>query len=162
MLHRMTEETSRQRQTALYSFCGAIVVSFFVVGLWLLTRPDPPHLARQRSITNVQVTWECPGGTTFVDQGALHGMPCPESHHRAEVRVTYVCPRHGEHNALVRYVRDADGRERVSEVSFRRGVWRTVGSYIGCPDCGARMRPRVANPFEGELPSGAVKNDAGK
>ena len=161
-MYRLTEEASRQRQTALYSFCGAIVVSFFVVGLWRLTRPDPPRLARQRSITNVQVTWECPDGTTFVDQGAFLGMPCPESNRRADVRVTFVCPGHGEHNALVRYERNADGQERVSQVSFRRGVWRSVGSYIRCPDCGARMRPKAPNPFEGEPPSDAAKNDAGR
>jgi hypothetical protein len=155
---RTAEEKSKQRQTALYSFCGAVVVSFFVVGVWWLTRPTPTQFARQRSLTSVQVTWECPDGTTFVAQGGLHGMPCPDSDRRADVRVTYVCPRHGEHKALVRYVRDDDGRERVSQVSFHRGVWRNVGTYIACPDCGRRMQPKKPNPFEKAPPLHSTQN----
>jgi len=144
--HRV-DVAEQQRKTTVYSFSAAAAVCIVVIGVWWMTRPAASRVAVQRSITSMQVTWQCPDGTTFEDRGSIIGKACPHGNRRADVRVTYVCPRHGDRAALVRYARSLNGQERVAEVSFRHGVWRPVGQYLRCPDCGARLIPKEADPF---------------
>jgi len=162
MGHRLPPgATERRRQTAKYSLWAAVAMSIVVIGVWWLTRPALTHMAVQRSITSMQVTWECPDGVTFVDRGSITGMTCPHSERRADVRVVYVCPRHGERPALVRYARGIDGWERVAEVSLRSGVWTPVGTSIRCPDCGTPLAPKEISPFlERPLP-GSGEEESG-
>lgn len=152
MNHSQTEDR-QQRQTALYSFYGAIGVGILVVGFWWLTRPDPNTVAMQRRINSMTLSWRCPQGHTFEHQGSTHRVGCPECKRLADISVTYICPRHGERPALIRLTRDGDGRERVSEVSFRHGVWRTVARDIRCPQCGLKMTPKTPDPFAVPAPS---------
>ena len=136
------------RQTAIYSFCGALAVALFVVITWWMVRPQESVApALQRRVTNSQVTWRCPDGHSFKAKGSYQRVPCPQCNRRADIAVTYLCPNHGTKDALIRIEQFNRNRERLSEVSFRYGVWRTVNEYLNCPDCGSNMSPQVEPPF---------------
>ena len=143
----MRPKDKQQRQTALYSFYGAIGVSIFLIGFWWLTSPNLATVAVQRRLSGMVATWRCSQGHAFQQKGSHPGVSCPVCGKPADVVAAYICPRHGLRSALIRYTRGADGRERVNEISFHRGVWRSIGLAIRCPDCGLRMSPYVPDPF---------------
>jgi len=101
----------------------------------------------QRRVTSMLMSWQCPQGHSFEHKGSTRRVECPECGRLADVAVTYLCPRDGERSALIRLTRDRDGREKVSEISFRRGVWRAVGRDVRCPQCGLTMVPKTPDPF---------------
>ena len=148
MEHAIQKELNRH-QTAMYSFYGAIAVALFVVVTWWMVRPqDSVAPALQRRVTGSQVTWRCPDGHSFKAKGSYQRISCPQCTRRADIAVTYRCPNHGTRDALIRIEQLNRNRERLSEVSFRYGVWRTVNDCVHCPDCGLNMSPQVDLPFQ--------------
>lgn len=138
----------RRRQTALYSFYGALAVALIVVVTWWMVRPRERIIpALQRRVTDSMLSWRCPDGHAFQAKGSYQRMACPQCGRRADIAVTYLCPIHGDKPAVIRIERLDRSRERLSEVSFRRGVWRTVKEHVRCPDCGLSMTPKTERPF---------------
>ena len=138
---------SPARQTAIYSFCGAIGVCFVLWLSWWLMQPTAPLQPQQRRLSDVELRWQCPNGHQFTRQGSHHSVPCPECGRRADVLADYLCHEHGAKAALIRYVLERDGREVLSSVSFTPMVWRAVDADVRCPECGVAMEPAAANPF---------------
>jgi len=141
-LNTSASEKAQRQQTTLYSFLVAIGTSVVILGLWWLTQADATPIAVQRRLSDFTLNWQCPEGHTFEHRGSYSRVPCPVCGRKSDVAVTYQCPRDGDKPALVRYRRDAHGRERVSEVSFYRGVWASVLETIHCPNCGLVLSPK--------------------
>jgi len=150
-------EESQRRQTALYSFLVAVGTSLVVLGLWWLTQADALPVTVQRQLSDFVVSWQCPEGHTFEHRGNHSRVACPVCGRKSNVAVTYECPRDGDMAALVRYRRDARGRERVSEVSFYRGVWASVLETIHCPRCGLVLSPKKPTFFPSVQPGASDK-----
>jgi hypothetical protein len=126
----------------------AAMVAFGLLSGWYYLRHQPDEtMARQRRATGRLMTWRCPGGHTFKAPGSYFPVACQECDRRAEMEVVYVCPIHGDLPALIRMDVDEDQRERLSEVSFRVGVWRTIRDENKCPDCGRNLTPKIDKPF---------------
>ncbi len=139
---------ARRRQTARYSFYGAVIVSVIIVGAWLFVRAMPgPAVAVQRRLTDETLTWRCRNNHTFTEGGSTRRLPCPECGQKSDIEVVYACREHGEKHAMVRMTRDESGNARVSHVSHRRGVWDPVQGGIPCPDCGRFMGTGKPSPF---------------
>lgn len=137
---------ARRRQTAVYSLCGAILVAVSIAGMWWMMRVGPSAAtALQRRISDQAVVWRCPNGHRFEARGRARRLECAECGRRSDMEVTYVCPRDGDVPALIRVERGAGGREALSEVSLRPGVWEAVGSSVRCPKCDRHLTPQVEN-----------------
>ena len=151
-------DKSPSRQTAIYSFCGAIGVSLILCLSWWLMQPTAPRIPLQRHLSDQELRWRCPDGHEFVRKGSYNLVPCPVCGRRADVMATYVCPEHGPKPALIRYELESDGREKVSSVSFRPMVWQRVDGAIRCSECGSAMAPQRSNPFD-KLPAKRRRGD---
>ncbi len=148
MIRSLTAEANRRR-TAIYSFCGAVVVSLLFLGTWLFVRTRPgPATAMQRRLTETTVLWRCPEQHVFAERGTTRRLPCPQCNHAADILVKYACSVHGEKPALVRMTRDAAGNAQVSEVSHHLGVWDPVDDGVPCPQCKRYMTSGAPDPFE--------------
>jgi len=138
---------SPSRQTAIYSFCGALGVCLILCLSWWLMRPETPVQPLQRRLSDLDLRWRCPNGHEFTRKGSSRTAPCPECGRRADVVAQYLCPEHGVKSALIRYTSHRDGWEMVSSISFKPMVWQDVDAAVRCPDCGAPMGPAESNPF---------------
>ncbi|NOT00852.1 MAG: hypothetical protein HOP29_09510 [Phycisphaerales bacterium] len=112
-----------------------------VITFWLLARPEAQVAAAQRGLSETTVAWQCPNGHRFQRVGGHVAIPCESCDRKANVAVTYECPRDGRMEALARYERLPSGGGKLTEVSFRPGVWTGVDRTVHCPVCGVRLRP---------------------
>jgi hypothetical protein len=143
-VHSVLQEQVREqkrRQTAMYSLYGALGVAVTVVTFWMLARPEEQITAAQRSLRETMVTWQCPNGHRFQREGGYVTIPCEACDRKANIAVTYECPRDGRLEALARYGRSPGGGGKLTEVSFRPGVWTSVDRTVHCPVCAIRLRP---------------------
>lgn len=138
---------SRPRQRAVYSFAVAGAAALVLAGFWWLVHPGASRVAAQRRVTDLVVSWRCPNGHVFEERGRYEVRKCPECGRRVDIAVTYVCAIDGEHPARIRIITTPDGREAISEVSFKERLWRQVQGTVVCPECNSRMSPKRDDPF---------------
>ncbi len=136
-------------QAAKYSFVAASVVGLMLLMLWFYLRPEAQIHAVQRSSRDVVVSWRCSAGHVFSRRGSYLQADCPVTGcgKKANILVTYSCPRHGAIVAEVKIVQIPGGGERVSAVSFSPRLWDHVDDRIVCPKCGSLLTPQKENPF---------------
>lgn len=132
------KEHKLQRKTALMSLIVALAAALSTFVGWRVWREEKVAAARQRDITDVIVTWECPSGYRFEGPGGCTPLPCEQEGEVADIVLTCECPRHGRFEAYVRYEPDETGRARLSEVRFDGGPWEPVEDGVRCPRCGRR------------------------
>jgi len=128
-----------QRTTAVISFVMALVAALAIfLGWrfwWRRNAPEPP---RQRNITDLTVTWECPTGERFDAPGGYKPLPCSQDGDFADIVLRFDCQKHGRFDCFVRYTEDAAGYSRITQVRHGQGEWLSAKDGVRCPRCERR------------------------
>ncbi len=134
-----------QRTTAMISFVMVVVAALAIFVGWRLYigkhTPQPP---RQRNITDLTVTWECPSGERFQAPGGYKPLPCSRDGQFADIVLPFTCRKHGSFECFVRYEQDPDGRSRLVQYRHGTGPWKPVGDGVRCPRCDQLATRRTA------------------
>jgi hypothetical protein len=138
-----------QKKAALVSVMVAGIAAASVWAAYWVWHQDQPVVAVQRDLTDVIVSWKCPAGHLFDARGAYQAKPCPTCRQPAQLHFIYVCPSHGNMEALVMY---DEAARKLSAVRFGSGDWISVDKIVPCPKCGGEVRPKQRGPFD-EIPA---------
>jgi hypothetical protein len=134
------KDSRPQRRAALMSLLMAISAAFITLIAWWVWRHEEEVFAKQRDVTNVVVTWECPSGYRFQAPGACSPRPCPDTDEHAEIVLTYRCSEHGPVEVYARYRPGPDHRAVLALIRYRNSEsWQPADRGVHCPICRRRM-----------------------
>jgi len=134
------------RRAAIVSLLivGAAALALFLV--WRAWRTDVPLEPRQRSLSDVELTWRCTGGHTFPAAGQTGSRTCIYCGQEAFNITNYVCPSHGSFEVAVRFVQEGT----VFKPGFVRLAgrdWLPAAEELRCPRCGVALEHRREDPL---------------
>ncbi|MCP4245892.1 MAG: hypothetical protein GY778_02480 [bacterium] len=136
-------EVTTDRRRSLSNLAIAAVTALFIWLAFWLWQDAPPHPARQRSITEMTVSWRCTAGDQFDAAGQAGTRSCPQCGAEANIIRQYRCAIHGELSAALKYGPGVDGAVVLTEIRFEGGSWEACPTRLRCPHCSAELHPVV-------------------
>jgi len=122
--------------------------------LWSSLKTEPQTTAPRRTLSDVTVDWVCEGcGHRFRASGRIEPRTCDACGATCYIALRYVCPVHGEFEALVEFERpvgpdgqiDQRARERLRRWRHAGSDWVDYDGNVRCPVDGCleqTIRPR--------------------
>lgn len=135
-------------RAALLSLLTAMAAAAVAFAAWRWWQPAPTVAVYQRTLSDVEMSWRCEAGHSFTASGQVADRPCAMCDQPAYPVIGYECKQHGPVEVAVRFTSGPDGAPRMSQLRVNHGAWFPASDPVRCPQCGAPMVPKPADPLD--------------